>query len=197
VEPPEGTPTVLVEKNEGEEGQTITIVALTVSWKLFTSVFILIPRTYVLVQLSLIGSQFLMGADDYGELIMNGVALAFLIEIDNLMFYALISATSQRMVTNCRPLAMRVPRRNKFFQFLELPATLPNTVITFGVTGALIAMAYHGDRGKYAIGEALGCLCHAAGDRCISAQVLGGYSDLITAGEEEGWINGGTIGLAE
>jgi len=51
-------------------GQT-TVEAISNAYKSVVFTFIMLPRTGIIIALSLIGSVFLIGSDDYGELILN------------------------------------------------------------------------------------------------------------------------------
>jgi hypothetical protein len=76
---------------EGENGDDIIVSSVPLKLKVYIIVVNLLFRTYIAVNLPNVGARFLLGADDFTNLILNSVALAFLIEIDEMLFAATAS----------------------------------------------------------------------------------------------------------
>eukprot|EP00928_Gymnodinium_smaydae_P061064 TRINITY_DN4511_c0_g1_i1.p1 TRINITY_DN4511_c0_g1~~TRINITY_DN4511_c0_g1_i1.p1 ORF type:complete len:154 (+),score=13.77 TRINITY_DN4511_c0_g1_i1:128-589(+) len=143
----------------------------------------ILPRTIVCVWLSIVGSFFLIRADDYGDLILNSVALGFLIQIDNMLFGAVVGDDSKDLLGKCEPI--KIVHKTTYvcdFLHLHLPPKVPYTIFIMGVSLGLITYSYTHPGGKNDTGLALSCLCHAEGSTCVSAQILGGYPSLAAVG---------------
>eukprot|EP00931_Biecheleriopsis_adriatica_P087747 TRINITY_DN62171_c0_g1_i1.p1 TRINITY_DN62171_c0_g1~~TRINITY_DN62171_c0_g1_i1.p1 ORF type:complete len:548 (-),score=55.72 TRINITY_DN62171_c0_g1_i1:109-1752(-) len=144
-------------------------------YKIMTLILNLLPRTVLALWLAVVGSNFLITADDYSDLILNGVALAFLIEVDNVLFSAVASDYIQNIMGEAEPLKVQVRVPWLWVRFARtVTRTTIYTVFLVCVIFSFIYHAYIGEGGKLQVGEALRCLCHAAGTDCVTAQVLGG-----------------------
>eukprot|EP00930_Biecheleria_cincta_P011806 TRINITY_DN114905_c0_g1_i1.p1 TRINITY_DN114905_c0_g1~~TRINITY_DN114905_c0_g1_i1.p1 ORF type:complete len:183 (+),score=16.03 TRINITY_DN114905_c0_g1_i1:1-549(+) len=153
----------------------VQVNAIPLRYKLFVIVFALLPRTLIFASLASVGSDFLIGADDYQELILNSVALAFLIEIDNMMFTAVVSDDTKILMDDANPLKVELPTPDFLVNYMRTATTSAlYTLIIAGMPTWMVTKAYHDRGGKYDVGQALRCLCHASGVNCITAQVLGG-----------------------
>jgi len=140
----------------------------------------LIPRTILCVWLTYVGSLFLISADDYENLILNGVALAFLIEVDNMLFASVVSSEAKRAVLECIPLKVSVPHGITCLKWVRIVSqTSLYTIFLVSLNLALLFHAYYGDKGKFEVADSLRCLCQAEGPVCVTAQMLGGDPYLM------------------
>jgi hypothetical protein len=133
-----------------------------------------IPRTIISVKLSMAGTFFLIEADSYGDLILNAVALAFLIEADELIYTAVASQQLKEAMGSVKPL-------QKTFWFssnFDRPVGGILTFLLIGIAFGFVADAYASEKGKFVLGASLACLCHSEGVPCINAQVLGGIANM-------------------
>jgi hypothetical protein len=136
----------------------------------------LLPRTVICVWLSYVGSWFLIEADNYTDLILNSVALGFLIEIDNMLYSAVTEEEVKDMMQRCDPLAVPAASTG------DSHSSIPLTVFLLGLGSGFVMYAYVYPFGKNQVGLSLSCLCHGEGVRCITAQILGGAAFLKWAG---------------
>lgn len=74
-------------KDEGEAVQTI--VGLTSKVKCVILVFIVVPRVSMVVTLTWLGCRWLTSTNDFGDLILDAVALEFVLLLKNLLYSAL------------------------------------------------------------------------------------------------------------
>merc|ERR1712007_353913 len=160
--------------SRGEEGN-ITVHAIPLGWKVFTIVANLLPRSCICILLALAGTDFLVSADDCGDLILNSVALGFLITIDEMLYNAVVFKSSQKNIDDCDELTVY---HDSFAFGAGCIRYRLNSVGTVAVL-ATVAVPYYlynfyGGDGKYAMGRALACLCHLEGTECVTAQILGG-----------------------
>mmetsp|Transcript_9665 Transcript_9665/g.24157 ORF Transcript_9665/g.24157 Transcript_9665/m.24157 type:complete len:231 (-) Transcript_9665:56-748(-) len=151
------------------EDHTVSVVAVPSLHKWITITLNLVPRSVICIGLLLTGVRFLIRAEDYADLILNSVALGFLIEVDNMLFAALASDTCKHLVRELRPYRMRTLGLGNW------------NLQTLFWTGGIIALAlyfeawsYFRPGGKEDMGVALTCLCQVSGIRCVGSQVLGG-----------------------
>merc|ERR1719247_2742201 len=82
------------------------VLAVPVIHKVANIVMNLLPRTVICVWLSYVGSWFLIEADNYTDLILNSVALGFLIEIDNMLYSAVTEQEVKGLMERCDPLSV-------------------------------------------------------------------------------------------
>jgi len=164
----------VVSSSNNPDDPSMMIEAISNPTKGVLFLFILIPRFFIAVALAWIGSAFLIGADDYGELILNGVALAFIIDIDEMMFAALMGAHSKESIANTQANHRQTGCMPCLVELLNLPAPPFGMVFVISMVAFQMHRALFGDTGKYAMAVAYSCLCHAAGPDCLAAQLLGG-----------------------
>lgn len=156
--------------------------------KLFTAIVILIPRTVVCVCLAVVGTLFLLEADDYTDLILNSVALGFLIDIDDMLYAAIVGASDKFTLGKIQdvhwhwpvcPLFNRARKVSKgWMRGLDKPE-MPNMLVIILVCAISIYYVYYTNlwgEGKIVKGQALNCLCQAEGHQCLNAQILGAYA---------------------
>jgi len=76
------------------------IDAMELQWKIITSVFIIIPKFMVAVALCYYGSVWLLNTTERSDLILNAVALVFVLELDEAVFAAVMSSDTQTKMDN-------------------------------------------------------------------------------------------------
>ena len=159
-----------------DEEQKYKVTAMPCFHKFMVIALCLIPRTIISVWLSYVGTWFLIEADSYGDLILNSVALAFLIEVDEMLYKAVTSVETRKKFENCQPLEVKY--HNGAMQGLVAFASRFSmklwTCLLLLIVISFVTVAYEEHRGKYDRASALSCLCHGEGVRCITAQILGG-----------------------
>eukprot|EP00933_Yihiella_yeosuensis_P076806 TRINITY_DN8676_c0_g1_i3.p1 TRINITY_DN8676_c0_g1~~TRINITY_DN8676_c0_g1_i3.p1 ORF type:complete len:418 (+),score=57.25 TRINITY_DN8676_c0_g1_i3:230-1483(+) len=172
------------ELTETEKDDEITILAVPLSHKLYTLVFHILPRTYICLNLSHVGTKFLIGADDYNNLILNSVALGFLIELDEMLYAAVVGSTDKTVLSKTKPLEVKAEWLRVFrYQRAVLPVAITLLVALIVIPSFYVSDAFYGKEGKHAIGHALSCLCQVEGEDCVSAMILGGKSILADVHE--------------
>merc|ERR1712129_408158 len=147
--------------------------------KIHAIIFHLLPRTVICLRLSYVGTLFLIAADSYQDLILNSVALGFLIEIDEMLFAATMSSKYKRIIADLRPLEVPLTRivAKACHEIHELiPQSCVFTVLLSAIVYTFIYTSYNMPGGKYEMGAALECLCHIEGEACVGAQILGGFA---------------------
>mmetsp|Transcript_773 Transcript_773/g.1541 ORF Transcript_773/g.1541 Transcript_773/m.1541 type:complete len:574 (-) Transcript_773:27-1748(-) len=79
-----------------EEGSSQQIQALSWRLKALISLFILLPRFCVAAALLWIGSRWLAATSDFGDLIMNTLALEFILLLKDLVYFAVVPTRTKR-----------------------------------------------------------------------------------------------------
>eukprot|EP00971_Amphidinium_carterae_P010794 213097-Amphidinium_carterae.1 len=92
------TTTLLEHSDGGYEFGCISFGRLAVVW-----LFVIIPRLIVSLILLYSGCMFLIQTEGINDLILNGVALAFVFDLDDL-FYMVLPASCQHIVSSTQPL---------------------------------------------------------------------------------------------
>jgi len=111
------TPTVdsideILKKPETKAGQLLrntnvkVIVGLTWEMKVFIGAIILLPRVCVSLMLLWLGSRWLAATNDFGDLIMNSVALEFILLLQTLLYFTIVPARNKR---DCQNLEIMPP----------------------------------------------------------------------------------------
>mmetsp|Transcript_66322 Transcript_66322/g.168197 ORF Transcript_66322/g.168197 Transcript_66322/m.168197 type:complete len:601 (+) Transcript_66322:31-1833(+) len=138
------------------------------------------PRTFISVCTLYLGSRYLILAHTYEDLIMNSLALTFLITIDEMVFAAFVPVRRKNWISNANSLEA-TPHRH-------VDACITHALNEFALVGVLVLYVvasiyyeYSREFGKLDLAEAFRCTCQVAGDRCMAAQVLGGYSSVQAA----------------
>merc|ERR1719217_1419415 len=70
-----------------DDSEVIVRLVLSVRWGLY--LFLILPKLIISVSLLLLGSMWLTATDDYADLVLNAVALEFIILVDEVIFDAM------------------------------------------------------------------------------------------------------------
>lgn len=162
-----------------KETEDIYIKSIPLYVKAYIIIFNLAFRTYMCLNLPRVGASFLIGSDDFTDLILNSCALAFLIEIDEMLFMATADRATQKIIDKVQPL--RVDAHCPEFyhhQHRFYPTMCVLCLTLMSAVSGYVYYAYASATGKWAIGDAVQCLCHVEGDMCLGAQILGGNAVL-------------------
>eukprot|EP00930_Biecheleria_cincta_P043432 TRINITY_DN29823_c0_g1_i1.p1 TRINITY_DN29823_c0_g1~~TRINITY_DN29823_c0_g1_i1.p1 ORF type:complete len:462 (-),score=57.31 TRINITY_DN29823_c0_g1_i1:241-1626(-) len=94
-----------VEVNEGAsdliDSLRIKIAGMSCGWKLSNAIFVLMPKTILLVWTAKAGVFFLMETAGIDAIIVNSVALGFLLSLDELITEALLSTSTRLVLEKC------------------------------------------------------------------------------------------------
>eukprot|EP00930_Biecheleria_cincta_P036056 TRINITY_DN24759_c0_g1_i1.p1 TRINITY_DN24759_c0_g1~~TRINITY_DN24759_c0_g1_i1.p1 ORF type:complete len:547 (-),score=81.31 TRINITY_DN24759_c0_g1_i1:4-1644(-) len=155
----------------------LEVVSIPMCHKIYLIILNIAPRTVIVIWLSITGTQFLISADNYSDLVLNSVALGFLIEIDEMIYTAVTSHRNNKNLERCE----EVKVRHRFFGFVDKATfqkyntvSLFNTMLVLGISIYFVISCYTGRHGKEDMADAFRCLCHSAGNHCVEAHVMGG-----------------------
>jgi len=173
----EDSPSVLATDDKLE------VVSIPMWHKIYLIVLNIIPRTIIVLWLSVTGSFFLISADNYADLVLNSVALGFLIEIDEMMYTAVASHRNRKNLERCEEVTVR----HRVFEFVDKATcqkyntvSLFNTLLIGSIAICVVLWTYTGRHGKEDMADAIRCMCQSAGKQCLEAQVLGGATRGIS-----------------
>lgn len=76
---------LMIHDNKETKHHEISVVCLNRGSKMLLTTFIFIPKFIIVVFLTLMGSLWLMAAENIGDLILNSLALAFVVQVDELI----------------------------------------------------------------------------------------------------------------
>jgi len=157
----------------------LEVKAMSMSFKVFTILMNLLPRTVIGVYVAFVGTDFLISSDSYMDLILNSVALTFLIQIDEMLYEALMSQHEKEDIDTCGNIEVTHPCFDIFDKLVfNLPTPLIRAALLLAVCAGFMVHSYTMKDGKYDMGYALSCLCQAEGNYCMSAQLLGGFESV-------------------
>lgn len=162
-------------RGQDDASEDLSILGISVKHKWLIGLMVLLPRTLIILLLSYIGTDFLIYADSYADLILNSVALGFLIEVDEMLFAAV---TSTRTKDNLERMQTVVATHHAPFDWCvtvgHFPTSIPLIVFVVAMALAQMSKAYILPHGKIDLSGAYMCLCHLEGPECVAAQILGG-----------------------
>jgi len=166
---------------EDGENRKFKVLKLPARHRRITMLLNLLPRTILILCISVIGTFFLIEADDYQDLILNCVALTFLIDIDEMIYAGIISNNRKDLCEKTQPLTCEVPKGWSLLLPEQTPWTLVHAISVLVVVISFLLHSYFRAGGKLDRGEALQCLCQGSGRICVSAQIWGGELDVRAA----------------
>jgi hypothetical protein len=157
-----------VEKSEDGESETYKITGLEPAHRQAV-VLVVILRVILVIYLGVVGCIFLIMETGYMDLLMNAVALAFILEIDEILFGAIARATTSEELEAVAE--------------LEFFTTLPDSgcagwvlhkdfwgIIMFPIIAIAIMMSFSLFVTKPNL-DALNCGCYQKGSQCHEAQL--------------------------
>jgi hypothetical protein len=162
------------------DGEKKNLRSASVLGKFLIIVFVLLPRTIVAVCLVYIGTEYLIEADSYADLILNSVALAFISDIDEMLFAAFVGEAEKIDLDNTHPIQGKFPCsavRLCGSEITQLPPGIPLIMVVGGIVCYWLWFTISSPLGKYGLSVAYACLCHTEGSTCLTAQVLGGLPE--------------------
>ena len=170
-EPSKDEPAVKVSEEKAQ------INAIDKKDKAIAIIFNLAPRTAIALYVSVLGLAFLTSSKGYNDLLLNGVALGFLIEIDDMLYMATVGDVAKSLIAKCEPIGVKFKtgawlRRN-------VPPGMIWTLALSAFACLVIAYDYQfSETSKIETGKRLECLCQAGGEWCVAAQIFGGNSSV-------------------
>jgi hypothetical protein len=157
-----------------DDGENICIESIGFISKIVVELMVLLPRTIIILLLAWIGTDFLIMADNYSDLILNSVALSFVSEVDDMLFCALTSQKTKQRLERTKPLSGQ-HRCCNCCKYLEIiPISIQLVLFVLAMAYFQMSLGYEGRHGKLDLSGAFSCLCHMEGAKCVSAQLLGG-----------------------
>jgi len=157
---------------ETEDG--IEVRALALTSKLYIILFIMIPRTLVCYWLSGAGTEFLIIADNYGDLILNSTALAFLADLDENLFAAACSEEDKEKMQKMKSISCYPSRGCQRFACIgRQPTAVPIAAMVVAIVSTFIYKSWYEPGGKTQLADVYACLCHHEGPHCAAAQIMG------------------------
>jgi len=161
----------------------LEVTALPLYLKVYTFLLNILPRTCIGIAVAFVGTDFLIGSDSYMDLILNSVALTFLIQIDEMLYLALMSQHEKEDIDTCGSIEVQNPAFSVFDTLVfNLPTPVLRAALLVGICTYFMVDSYTKKHGKYEMGSGLSCLCQAEGSNCMAAQFMGGFESVALAG---------------
>uniref|UniRef100_A0A7S2IPD6 Uncharacterized protein n=1 Tax=Zooxanthella nutricula TaxID=1333877 RepID=A0A7S2IPD6_9DINO len=125
-----------LQDEDGEMGGDFVIARLTRSMKLTLTVLVIIPRLGIASYLLWVGCRWLLATNNFSDLILNAVALEFILCLKDVLYTAIVSRRSMLDLeaTNIKPANAKEP---------ESLAVFIGT-LTWAIIGAVWVLGYMG-----------------------------------------------------
>jgi len=181
-----GTPIdVTILEAQTDEERTVSMKDFTLCYRCLNIVFNLLPRTCIAIAILFFGARYLVLSQSYEELMMNSLALTFLVTIDEMIFVAFVSTKRREWLGNANPLEVKIHRGSDTMIACLLSECLLVPMLFITVI-AYMSYEYNRTWGKDDVEEAFRCICQVSGQRCMAAQVVGGYPTVDDASAHDG-----------
>ena len=160
----------LPEDAEDEAEATLEVVGLTTQHRVSTVLLNLLPRSALQGCIFIVGIRYLLSVRNVSDLILNSLALTFLVTVDEMLFAAFAGEQNAAWIQNCKPL------RGRSFWWLDW--ILRKTAIPVGLLifiPILATLGYFVIANKLLtdqLAHATYCLCDMSGDVCHARQIL-------------------------
>lgn len=122
-----------VQLNQGDD-EEIIVMALRLRLKTIIAVFVMLPRLLVAIVMLWLGCRWLVATNDFENLVLNAVALEFILNTKNLLFTTLVSARSKWEVNGTKIHIEAKTQDAGYFHFLR--------TFLWGVAAALWVVLY-------------------------------------------------------
>lgn len=110
------------------------------------SIFTVIPRLFIALWLLFCGIRFLATQTELEELILNALALIFILDIDDVLFEAMVPISCRHLVKQIEPITLNRSTRQSFlYRYVDLPAvtSIAVVVVLYLTTRFLLLRDYY------------------------------------------------------
>lgn len=153
-----------------DEECSLQIVGVSRRVRLMTILLNLLPRSILACCIFLVGVQYLLSVRNISDLILNSLALTFLVTVDEMLFAAFAGEQNAAWIESAKPI------RGRSFRCVDRMLAL--THLPFGMFmffPILIWLSYYIIRNQITtvlLAEATYCLCDLAGSHCLASHTL-------------------------
>mmetsp|Transcript_11537 Transcript_11537/g.26287 ORF Transcript_11537/g.26287 Transcript_11537/m.26287 type:complete len:590 (-) Transcript_11537:89-1858(-) len=162
-------------KEDGESDVAMSDIA--VRDRMLNIALSLGPRTAISFFILYLGTQYLLMSRSYEDLILNSLALTFLITIDEMAFHAFVPDRRKSWIAGANAMEAAPHRTIDHCLNHLLREHLLTAVIVLYVMVHMF-YEYRRQHGKCELAEAFRCTCQASGEACMAAEVVGGYPSI-------------------
>jgi len=128
------------ESDEDSDGLELAS-GMTRKWKIFVTFFVIIPKLCVAFALLTYGTGFVVNTDDDGDLILNALALGFVLEIDEMSYEYFLTFQMQDVLDNLPAIGLKPGRTMKLNR--DIGITIKALVL--GLVTAMTYQAFCGE----------------------------------------------------
>eukprot|EP00439_Symbiodinium_sp_Y106_P066486 s207_g10.t2 len=160
----------LPEDAEDEAEATLEVVGLTTQHRVSTVLLNLLPRSALQGCIFIVGIRYLLSVRNVSDLILNSLALTFLVTVDEMLFAAFAGEQNAAWIQNCKPLR---GRSFWWFDWILRKTAIPVGLLIF--IPILATLGYFVIANKLLtdqLAHATYCLCDMSGDVCHARQIL-------------------------
>lgn len=156
-----------IEKEVDETCVTITFISRPHQW---TCIGMLVSRLILAGYMAYVGTTFLLSNHSYIDLLLNAVALAFILDVDEYLFICLVSEDTKKELENVHPLRFK----SSFPQRWIWGYLCRKQFMGFGVIPVVTMMVviFYDRRSVKPVLAALQCLCQHTGEQCVESNAF-------------------------
>lgn len=138
-------------------------------------------RTAICFIVLIIGTRYLILSGGYEDLIMNSLALTFLVTIDEMIFIAFVPSRRKSWNEKAEPPhAASSACWDGMFASVAGNSYILVLIVFLYVTAHLL-YEYKRPNGKDDMAAAFKCICQVAGETCLASYVVGGYPSVMAS----------------
>lgn len=160
------------EVEEQSDSEARTTATIEDSHRLMSIGFNLVPRTVLQCFIFYVGVRFLLAVHDISDLILNSLALTFLVSVDDMLFEAFAGEEIKDKIDEMEVIAIKDCHFSHALSLIKA-TQIPVGVLIF-IPTMVAATFLIGDDFKQAnrTAAALNCLCNIEGQGCLAAKAL-------------------------
>ena len=113
---------------ESEDDVVLEVAGLSKQHRLFTILLNLLPRSALQCCIFVVGIRYLLSVRNVSDLILNSLALTFLVTVDEMLFAAFAGEQNAAWIQNCKPLR---GRSFKWMDWLLRKTSIPVGLLVF------------------------------------------------------------------
>jgi len=139
--------------------------------RVWVTVAIGLPRLALALWVYWLGVMLLItSSNDYITIVLNSVALAFILDIDEYLFMLCVPVKVKAELADTEPFLW--PARHKFMMTLA-DSTVPKVIVPVIAAMAILALQYNTPDGYSEMGDGIICACGLSGEQCTDAILRG------------------------
>jgi hypothetical protein len=115
-----------------------TLDGMTWQWKAWSFVVVVLPRILLTVALFCVGAFYIMRSGDKGQMIMNTLAVNFIVDIDDQLYKVFTSGSLKVHMENVKPIPLHPTNMDRLVSFLF--ASIVSPALAVGISVGFVSI---------------------------------------------------------